>query len=218
MSMKLLNIFRYRPSLFSASLYRRIGQQCRPISINLYLLQSKQITEFLLKLRDRGWVPNDRPTYLKMSHLPSLLTFCRNQKHIYFDSHYFVTMFVICHSGHCIFIMHVLSEQVLYILSWSTQYHLHFCIWWLSTQRYVQKVKYSVCKHFAVCCCVEDMSCRSKLATLNEKLTTLERRVEYIEARVSWVEISRALFLAVVHCHAWQCICSTVETQICFWL
>jgi len=29
------------------------------------------------------------------------------------------------------------------------------------------------------------MSCRSKLATLNEKLTTLERRVEYIEARVS---------------------------------
>ncbi len=30
-----------------------------------------------------------------------------------------------------------------------------------------------------------DMSCRSRLATLNEKLTTLERRVEYIEARVS---------------------------------
>ena len=29
------------------------------------------------------------------------------------------------------------------------------------------------------------MSCRSRLATLNEKLTTLERRVEYIEARVS---------------------------------
>jgi len=30
-----------------------------------------------------------------------------------------------------------------------------------------------------------DMSCRSKLANLNEKLTTLERRVEYIEARVT---------------------------------
>ncbi|XP_047000066.1 probable protein BRICK1-B [Schistocerca americana] len=30
-----------------------------------------------------------------------------------------------------------------------------------------------------------DMSCRSRLATLNEKLTTLERRVEYLEARVT---------------------------------
>jgi uncharacterized protein len=30
-----------------------------------------------------------------------------------------------------------------------------------------------------------DMSCRSKLASLNEKLTTLERQVEYIEARVT---------------------------------
>lgn len=30
-----------------------------------------------------------------------------------------------------------------------------------------------------------DMSCRSRLATLNEKLTTLERRVEYIEARIT---------------------------------
>uniref|UniRef100_A0A8C6L6V5 BRICK1 subunit of SCAR/WAVE actin nucleating complex n=1 Tax=Nothobranchius furzeri TaxID=105023 RepID=A0A8C6L6V5_NOTFU len=29
-----------------------------------------------------------------------------------------------------------------------------------------------------------DMSCRSRLATLNEKLTALERRIEYIEARV----------------------------------
>lgn len=28
------------------------------------------------------------------------------------------------------------------------------------------------------------MSCRSRLATLNEKLTALERRIEYIEARV----------------------------------
>lgn len=31
------------------------------------------------------------------------------------------------------------------------------------------------------------MSCRSRLATLNEKLTALERRIEYIEARVSMV-------------------------------
>ncbi|XP_021938622.1 probable protein BRICK1-B isoform X2 [Zootermopsis nevadensis] len=31
-----------------------------------------------------------------------------------------------------------------------------------------------------------DMSCRSRLAVLNEKLTTLERRVEYLEARM-WV-------------------------------
>ena len=29
------------------------------------------------------------------------------------------------------------------------------------------------------------MSCRSRLAVLNEKLTTLERRIEYLEARVS---------------------------------
>jgi len=34
-------------------------------------------------------------------------------------------------------------------------------------------------------CFVTDMSCRSRLAVLNEKLTTLERRVEYLEARVS---------------------------------
>ncbi|ETE70885.1 Protein BRICK1, partial [Ophiophagus hannah] len=31
-----------------------------------------------------------------------------------------------------------------------------------------------------------DMSCRSRLATLNEKLTALERRIEYIEARCSF--------------------------------
>ena len=37
---------------------------------------------------------------------------------------------------------------------------------------------------------IADMSCRSRLATLNEKLTTLERRVEYIEARVSLSEKS----------------------------
>ncbi|KAF3813392.1 hypothetical protein GH733_018543 [Mirounga leonina] len=30
-----------------------------------------------------------------------------------------------------------------------------------------------------------DMSCRSRLATLNEKLTALERRIEYIEALVT---------------------------------
>ncbi|KAF6206088.1 hypothetical protein GE061_017313 [Apolygus lucorum] len=29
-----------------------------------------------------------------------------------------------------------------------------------------------------------DMSCRGRLAGLNEKLTTLERRIEYLEARV----------------------------------
>ena len=34
-------------------------------------------------------------------------------------------------------------------------------------------------------CFITDMSCRSRLAVLNEKLTTLERRVEYLEARVS---------------------------------
>lgn len=32
---------------------------------------------------------------------------------------------------------------------------------------------------------LHDMSCRSRLATLNEKLTALERRIEYIEARVT---------------------------------
>ena len=29
------------------------------------------------------------------------------------------------------------------------------------------------------------MSCRSRIAVLNEKLTTLERRIEYLEACVS---------------------------------
>lgn len=32
---------------------------------------------------------------------------------------------------------------------------------------------------------IPDMSCRSKLAVLNEKLTTLERRIEYLEACVT---------------------------------
>uniref|UniRef100_A0A8C1NRJ3 Uncharacterized protein n=1 Tax=Cyprinus carpio TaxID=7962 RepID=A0A8C1NRJ3_CYPCA len=36
-----------------------------------------------------------------------------------------------------------------------------------------------------------DMSCRSRLATLNEKLTALERRIEYIEARVCFKSITR---------------------------
>ncbi|CAK8696895.1 unnamed protein product [Clavelina lepadiformis] len=30
-----------------------------------------------------------------------------------------------------------------------------------------------------------DLSCRSRIASLNEKLTALERRIEYIEARVT---------------------------------
>ncbi|XP_075168595.1 hematopoietic stem/progenitor cell protein 300 [Haematobia irritans] len=30
-----------------------------------------------------------------------------------------------------------------------------------------------------------DMSCRSRLAVLNEKLTTLERRIDYLEACVA---------------------------------
>jgi len=33
-----------------------------------------------------------------------------------------------------------------------------------------------------------DLSCRSRLAVLNEKLTSLERRIEYIEARVTMGE------------------------------
>ncbi|XP_067417371.1 probable protein BRICK1 isoform X1 [Emydura macquarii macquarii] len=37
-----------------------------------------------------------------------------------------------------------------------------------------------------------DMSCRSRLATLNEKLTALERRIEYIEARVRGTGAGRA--------------------------
>ncbi|XP_011849530.1 PREDICTED: protein BRICK1 isoform X5 [Mandrillus leucophaeus] len=71
-----------------------------------------------------------------------------------------------------------------------------------------------------------DMSCRSRLATLNEKLTALERRIEYIEARVTfgssemqghtmgfWLTklnylchlsmLTDSLFLPISHC---QCI------------
>lgn len=32
---------------------------------------------------------------------------------------------------------------------------------------------------------VSDMSCRSRLAVLNEKLTTLERRIDYLEACIN---------------------------------
>lgn len=35
-----------------------------------------------------------------------------------------------------------------------------------------------------VCLCT-DMSCRSRLAVLNEKLNTLERRIDYLEACVT---------------------------------
>lgn len=34
---------------------------------------------------------------------------------------------------------------------------------------------------------LSDLSCRSKLAVLNEKLTTLERKIDYLEACVSFV-------------------------------
>ncbi|XP_011849529.1 PREDICTED: protein BRICK1 isoform X4 [Mandrillus leucophaeus] len=43
-----------------------------------------------------------------------------------------------------------------------------------------------------------DMSCRSRLATLNEKLTALERRIEYIEARVTKVYTLKERCLQVV--------------------
>ncbi|XP_021116197.1 protein BRICK1 isoform X1 [Heterocephalus glaber] len=45
-----------------------------------------------------------------------------------------------------------------------------------------------------------DMSCRSRLATLNEKLTALERRIEYIEARVTK---GPAFGLCHVHLRVW---------------
>lgn len=39
---------------------------------------------------------------------------------------------------------------------------------------------------FSYCCLSStDMSCRSRLAVLNEKLTTLERRIDYLEACVT---------------------------------
>lgn len=45
------------------------------------------------------------------------------------------------------------------------------------------------------------MSCRSRLATLNEKLTTLERRVEYIEARVRTVQIINTKYYLLLSMH-----------------
>ncbi|KAJ1109634.1 hypothetical protein NDU88_006994 [Pleurodeles waltl] len=42
------------------------------------------------------------------------------------------------------------------------------------------------------------MSCRSRLATLNEKLTALERRIEYIEARVTKGIVQFSLIIAVI--------------------
>ena len=41
--------------------------------------------------------------------------------------------------------------------------------------------------------CLIDMSCRGKLAKLDEKLTLMEQKVEYIEARVS------QLFITIEH-------------------
>lgn len=41
------------------------------------------------------------------------------------------------------------------------------------------------------------MSCRSKLALLNEKLTTLERKIDYLEACVS--EFLKKYFLNYSH-------------------
>jgi hypothetical protein len=49
-----------------------------------------------------------------------------------------------------------------------------------STVPYIYMIK----KLVIIFICVIDMSCRSRLAVLNEKLTTLERRIDYLEARV----------------------------------
>ena len=46
-----------------------------------------------------------------------------------------------------------------------------------------------------------DMSCRSRLAELNEKLTALERRVEYIEARVSHSCLLQCTTYCTSHVH-----------------
>jgi hypothetical protein len=35
-----------------------------------------------------------------------------------------------------------------------------------------------------------DMSCRGRLAVLNEKITRLERKIEYLEARVIFFNIN----------------------------
>lgn len=46
-------------------------------------------------------------------------------------------------------------------------------------------------------CLPADMSCRSRLATLNEKLTALERRIEYIEARVRRLQVLPHFYLSL---------------------
>lgn len=50
------------------------------------------------------------------------------------------------------------------------------------------------------------MSCRSRLAILNEKLTTLERRIEYLEARVRIYFISTTVKIVYIniHGHSWD--------------
>lgn len=78
----------------------------------------------------------------------------------------------------------------------SSHVYSAWCIILLLLQRRVYVFLYALCG----CMCLHvfgvalilnislllpDMSCRSRLATLNEKLTALERRIEYIEARVS---------------------------------
>jgi hypothetical protein len=64
-------------------------------------------------------------------------------------------------------------------------------------------------------CFITDMSCRSRLAVLNEKLTTLERRVEYLEARVSIIICRDQGWQLVVQSFGkwllewWHCQCIT---------
>lgn len=43
------------------------------------------------------------------------------------------------------------------------------------------------------------MSCRSRIAVLNEKLTTLERRIEYLEACVSYLQF-KYIELSTLQC------------------
>lgn len=45
-------------------------------------------------------------------------------------------------------------------------------------------LKYKTCRQFYHGLFL-DLSCRSKLAVLNEKLTTLERKIDYLEACVN---------------------------------
>ena len=67
-----------------------------------------------------------------------------------------------------------------------------------------------------VCLLLLDMSCRSRLATLNEKLTALERRIEYIEARVSMPGTGRPHEAGVAvweRIHILTCCCKNWEAQ-----